>query len=169
MKYSEFVQNFNEVTSNIRDSNEVARYHAHENKGTVYIDCRGDMQAKLMVDSKYWDFSKYSAFTAEQLEVMAELADTEPKFRCDTLWVLMNGKPYITKNGLVCYQYFRKSKHGWYLEDHLATSYEVLEKLAPYDTFELEKLKEKCAPNLGHAIEWLKVRLDRVENIDEDH
>lgn len=167
MKYNEFIQKFNEITSNIRDSNEVARYHAHEDKGMVYIGYRGYILAKLIVDSKYWDFSEYSSFTADQLKVMAELADTEPKFRCDTLWVLINGKPYITESGLVCYQYFRKSKYGWYLENHLATSYEMFKKLAPYDTFELEKLKEKCAPDLGRAIEWLKVELDKVENIDE--
>lgn len=170
MNYSEFIKEFNECCRFVcrLNGSEANECYAKKDQG-IKIFCRNNLIAKLHSNNNYWEFQGYSTFSCGALKLMAELAETEPKLRDDTLWVLMNGKPYITEGGLVCYQFFRKSKYGYYLESHLATSYEMLKKLAPYNTFELEKLKEKCAPDLGRAIDLLAVELDKVENIDEDY
>lgn len=104
---------------------------------------------------------------------MAELAETEPKFRDDTLWVLLNGRPHTCINGLAIYNFLKADIDTCHLEADKEYTYENFKKQGAYTVEEFAKLKaelkEKGELGLLGAVESLAVKLDEVENIDEDH
>lgn len=169
MKYNEFIEKFNQLCNFY--GSEADRYYAKEDQGNVEIFCRDYASAKLLFYKKYWEFSQYSAFDSERLKLMAELAETEPKFRSDTLWVLLNGRPRTSTGGLAIYNYFRADKG--HLEAERQYTYETFKKHGAYTAEEFAKLKaelkEKGELGLLGAVESLAVKLDEVENIDENH
>ena len=86
MKYNEFIEKFNQLFS--FDGSEDDRYYAKEDHGTIKIFCRDYLSAKLFFRNKYWEFSALSTFDSEMLKLMAELAETDPKFRDDTINII---------------------------------------------------------------------------------
>lgn len=173
MKYGEFIEKFNQLYNS--KGSEADRYYAKEDQGNVNIFCRDYVIAKLIFYKKYWEFSKYSAYSAfdsERLKLMAELAETEPKFRDDTLWVLLNGRPR-TIGGIPIYNYFKADNDACHLEADREFTYKAFEEQGAYTSEELAKLKaelkEKGELGLLGAVESLAVKLNEVENIDENH
>ena len=171
MKYNEFIEKFNQLCR--FDGSEADRCYAQEDQGTIKVFCRDSVNAKLPSRSKYWEFYEYSAFDSERLKLMAELSETDPKFRSDTLWVLLNGRPQSSTNGLAIYNYFRADNNYCHLDSERQYTYESFKKHGAYTVEELAKLKAelkvKGELDLLEAVKSLSVKLDEVENVDEDY
>lgn len=172
MKYREFFKKFNQLCN--FEGREDDSYYAKEDHGTIKIFCKDYVSAKLFFRDKHWEFSALSTFDSEQLKLMAELAETEPKSRSDdTLWVLLNGRPRTSIGGIPIYNYFKADNDACHLDADCEFTYKAFEKQGTYTTEELAKLKaklkEKGELGLLGAVESLSIKLDEVENIDEDH
>ncbi len=162
MKTSEFIKQFNKLVAPIY----IAERKGNEKDGrSVVINCvdycgKSMTKACLIEGGKVWDIG--GLFSAEMLELMAELAKTPPEEREEQpKYVILNGLPH---HG-TCY-YFVTSRDGQLITSHVDGA--DIEKYAAFSQEELVERKKDLTPELAAAVDMMTVTLERAIELTEE-
>lgn len=158
MKISEFIKQFNEAGrpdySAERTDNGDAR-NLVINRADAYYRGKSITKACLTEGNTVWDISS-GLFSAEMLELMAEIAKTPPEEREDQpKYVILNGDP---RHG-TCYYFVIDDRDGR-LIPNLVTDVSKLEEYASFSGEVLVKRKLALGPELAAAVDKLTVSLE---------
>lgn len=162
MKTSEFIKRFNEVAL----TNYSAQRKDDGDDRNLYInhvDYFGQSMTKacLMEGNTVWHISD-GLFSAEMLELMAELAKTPPEEREEQpKYVILNGLP---RHG-TCHYFFIARRYGRLFSNNIDAA--GIEKKASFSKEWLRDCKKMLTPELAAAVDMMTVTQERAIELTE--